>query len=198
MQGDTAVLTHLNVVLKNEMTAINQYFLHARMLEHWGVVKLGAVEYGESADEMKHADLLIKRILFLGGVPRLELGHLLVGKTGPEVLECDLKLEQQAMPQLREAIPYCEKVRDFVTRDLFSQILEGEEEHVDFIETQLELIEKMGVENYIQLQSQPAGKEYLGARPPLGAPLGGGGQGDDKGAELLCTGTRRPVTSREK
>ena len=159
MQGDTTVLTHLNVVLKNEMTAINQYFLHARMLEHWGVVKLGAVEYGESVDEMKHADLLIKRILFLGGVPRLELDKLLVGKTVPEVLECDLKLEQQAMPQLREAIPYCEKVRDFVTRDLFSQILEGEEEHVDFLETQLELIEKIGVENYIQLQSQTAGKE---------------------------------------
>ena len=159
MQGDTTVLTHLNVVLKNEMTAINQYFLHARMLEHWGVVKLGAVEYGESVDEMKHADLLIKRILFLGGVPRLELDKLLVGKTVQDVLECDLKLEQQAMPQLREAIPHCEKVRDFVTRDLFSQILEGEEEHVDFLETQLELIEKIGVENYIQLQSQPAGKE---------------------------------------
>ncbi len=159
MQGDTTVLTHLNTVLKNEMTAINQYFLHARMLEHWGVAKLGAYEYGESIDEMKHADLLIKRILFLDGVPRLEIDKLLVGKNVPDVLERDLKLEQQAMPQLREAIPYCEKVRDFVTRDLFSQILEGEEEHVDFIETQLELIEKIGVENYIQLQSQPAGKE---------------------------------------
>ena len=159
MQGDTTVLSHLNAVLKNEMTAINQYFLHARMLEHWGVVKLGAFEYGESVDEMKHADMLIKRILFLGGVPRLELDKLLVGKTVPELLECDLKLEQQAMPELREAIPYCEKVRDFVTRDLFSQILESEEEHVDFLETQLELIEKIGVENYIQLQSQTAGKE---------------------------------------
>lgn len=159
MQGDTTVLSHLNAVLKNEMTAINQYFLHARMLEHWGVVKLGAFEYGESVDEMKHADMLIKRILFLGGVPRLELDKLLVGKTVPDVLECDLKLEQQAMPELREAIPYCEKVRDFVTRDLFSQILESEEEHVDFLETQLELIEKIGVENYIQLQSQTAGKE---------------------------------------
>jgi bacterioferritin len=159
MQGDATVLTHLNVVLKNEMTAINQYFLHSRMLEHWGVVQLGVVEYGESVDEMKHADMLIKRILFLGGLPRLELDKLLVGKTVPEVLECDLKLEQQAMPQLREAIPYCEKVHDFVTRDLFSQILEGEEEHVDFLETQLELIEKIGVENYIQLQSQTVGKE---------------------------------------
>ena len=159
MQGDATVLTHLTAVLKNEMTAINQYFLHARMLEHWGVAKLGAYEYGESIDEMKHADLLIKRILFLGGVPRLEIDKLLVGKNVPDLLERDLKLEQQAMPQLREAIPYCEKVRDFVTRDLFSQILEGEEEHVDFIETQLELIEKIGVENFIQLQSQPAGKE---------------------------------------
>ena len=159
MRGDATVITHLNAVLKNEMTAINQYFLHARMLAHWGVVKLGAFEYGESIDEMKHADMLIKRILFLGGLPRLELDKLLIGKTVPEVLECDLNLEQQAMPQLREAIPYCEKMRDFVTRDLFSQILVNEEEHVDFLETQLELMEKIGVENYIQLQSEPAGKE---------------------------------------
>jgi len=159
MQGDATVITHLNAVLKNEMTAINQYFLHARMLEHWGVAKLGAYEYGESIDEMKHADMLIKRILFLGGVPRLELDKLLIGQTVPEVLECDLRLEQQAIPQLREAIPYCERVRDFVTRDLFSEILVSEEEHVDFIETQLELIERVGVQNYIQLQSQPADKE---------------------------------------
>jgi len=159
MQGDATVLTHLNAVLKNEMTALNQYFLHARILEHWGVVKLGAYEYDESIDEMKHADMLIRRILFLGGAPRLELEKLLVGETVPEVLECDLRLEQQAIPQLREAIPYCERVRDFVTRDLFSQILVSEEEHVDFIETQLELIGKIGVENYIQLQSGPAGKE---------------------------------------
>ena len=159
MRGDATVITHLNAVLKDEMTAINQYFLHARMLAHWGVVKLGAFEYGESIDEMKHADMLIKRILFLGGLPRLELDKLLIGKTVPEVLECDLNLEQQAMPQLREAIPYCEKMRDFVTRDLFSQILVNEEEHVDFLETQLELMEKIGVENYIQLQSEPAGKE---------------------------------------
>ena len=159
MQGDATVLTHLNAVLKNEMTALNQYFLHARILEHWGVVKLGAYEYDESIDEMKHADMLIRRILFLGGAPRLELEKLLVGETVPEVLECHLRLEQQAIPQLREAIPYCERVRDFVTRDLFSQILVSEEEHVDFIETQLELIGKIGVENYIQLQSGPAGKE---------------------------------------
>src|ERR1700751_3512359 len=136
MQGDATVIMHLNGVLKNEMTAINQYFLHARMLEHWGVVKLGAHEYDESIDEMKNADMLDK---------------LLIGNTVQEVLECDLRLEQLAMPQLREAIPYCERVRDFVTRDLFSEILEGEEEHVDFLETQLELIEKLGVENYIKL-----------------------------------------------
>jgi bacterioferritin len=128
MQGDATVIIHLNAVLKNEMTAVNQYFLHARTLEHWGVVKLGAYEYGESVDEMKHADMLIKRILFLDGVPRLEFDKLLIGGTVPEVLECDLRLEQQAMPQLREAIPYCERVRDFVTRDLFSQILVSEEE----------------------------------------------------------------------
>jgi bacterioferritin len=157
MQGDATVLMHLNAVLKNEMTALNQYFLHARMLEHWGVVKLGAHEYDESIDEMKHADMLIKRILFLGGEPRLELDKLLIGQTVQEVLDCDLRLEQLAMPQLREAIPYCESMRDFVTRDLFSEILESEEEHVDFIETQLEMIIKIGVENYIQMQSEPAG-----------------------------------------
>ncbi len=157
MQGDATVLMHLNAVLKNEMTALNQYFLHARMLEHWGVAKFGAYEYGESIDEMKHADMLIKRILFLGGEPRLELDKLVIGNTVPEVLECDLRLEQMAIPQLRDAIPYCERVRDFVTRDLFSEILVSEEEHVDFIETQLELMIKIGAENYIQLQSQPAG-----------------------------------------
>jgi len=157
MQGDATVLMHLNAVLKNEMTALNQYFLHARMLEHWGVAKLGAYEYEESIDEMKHADMLIKRLLFLGGEPRLELDKLLIGNTVQEVLECDLRLEQLAIPQLREAIPYCERVRDFVTRDLFSEILVSEEEHVDFIETQLELMIKIGAENYIQLQSQPAG-----------------------------------------
>ena len=156
MQGDATVIQHLNAVLRNEMTAVNQYFLHARMLEHWGAVKLGAHEYDESIDEMKHADLLIKRLLFLGGEPRLEFDKLLIGNSVPEVLECDLRLEQLAMPQLREAIPYCEGVRDFVTRDLFSEILKGEEEHVDFLETQLELIGKIGRENYIQLQAEPS------------------------------------------
>jgi bacterioferritin len=126
------------------------------MLRHWGVTKLGAYEYSESIDEMKHADRLIERILFLDGLPNLQdLDKLLIGESVREVLECDLRLEQQALPALREGIVYCESVRDFVTRDLFSDILEGEEHHVDFIETQLELIPKIGLENYIQLQSAP-------------------------------------------
>jgi bacterioferritin len=154
MQGDATVKQHLNAVLKNELTAINQYFLHARILRHWGVTKLGAYEYSESIDEMKHADRLIERILFLDGLPNLQdLDKLLIGETVREILECDLRLEQNAMPALRDGIAYCEGVRDFVTRDLFSDILKAEEDHVDFIETQLDLIPKIGIENYIQLQS---------------------------------------------
>jgi bacterioferritin len=145
MQGDRTVIQHLNGVLKNELTAINQYFLHARMLRHWGVTKLGDHEYKESVDEMKHADRLIDRILYLN--------KLLIGETVAELLDCDLKLEQAAMPLLRDAIAYCETVKDYVSRELFEGILQGEEEHVDFLETQIGLIDRVGIENYIQLQS---------------------------------------------
>lgn len=158
MRGDATVLQHLNAVLKNELTAINQYFLHARMLRHWGVTKLGQYEYDESLDEMKHADKLIGRILFLDGLPNLQdLDRLLIGERVQEVLECDLQLEQKAMPALRDAILHCERVHDFVSRDLFSEILDAEEQHVDFIETQLDLVRKIGIENYTQLQSGSAG-----------------------------------------
>jgi bacterioferritin len=157
MQGDPTVIAHLNAALKNELTAINQYFLHARMLRHWGVTKLGKKEYEESIDEMKHADKLVDRILFLGGLPNLQdLGKLLIGEDVTEILECDLKLEQQAMPELRDAIAYCETVRDYISRELLEDILESEEEHVDFLETQFDMIKRMGLENFIQLQSHSA------------------------------------------
>jgi bacterioferritin len=157
MRGDPTVIQQLNAVLRNELTAINQYFLHARMLRHWGVSKLGDHEYRDSLDEMKYDDQLIDRILFLGGLPNVQdLDKLLIGENVREILDCDLRLEQTGIARLREAIGHCEKVRDYVSRDLFADILEGEEGQVDFIETQLELIDRIGPENYIQLQSGSA------------------------------------------
>jgi bacterioferritin len=145
--------THLNRALRNELTAINQYFLHAKMLEDWGLTRLAAHEREESIDEMKHADDLMERILFLEGLPNLQdIGKLYVGQNAREILECDLKLEMEAVPDLRESIEYSERTGDFVSRDLFSAILASEEEHIDWIETQLELIEKVGLENYLQAQ----------------------------------------------
>ncbi len=150
---DTDVIDFLNQVLKNELTAINQYFLHAKMFEDWGMKRLAELEKAESIDEMKHADVLMERILFLEGLPWMQdLGKLYIGQQVPEMLECDLKLEMEALPVLREAIAHCEKAGDFVSRQLFREILSSEEEHVDWIETQLDLIGKTGVENYIQSQ----------------------------------------------
>ena len=155
MKGDSKVIDYLNEVLKNELTAINQYFLHYRMLDHWGIEKLAKFEYEESIDEMKHADKVAERILFLDGLPNFQLlGRLKIGETVEEVLKADLELEYEALPVLKDAIAHCETVRDYVSRDLFQLIHESEEEHVDTLETQFEMIERMGIQNYIQLQSK--------------------------------------------
>lgn len=155
MKGDAKVIELLNRVLKNELTAINQYFLHSRMLKDWGFERLGDKEYEESIDEMKHADQIIERVLFLEGLPNLQdLGKLRIGEDVPEILQCDLDLEMVAIPDLREGISYAEANGDFISRALFQEILDSEEEHVDWLETQLGLIERVGVQNYLQSQSE--------------------------------------------
>jgi bacterioferritin len=156
MKGDQRVIDYLNEVLKNELTAINQYWLHYRMLDHWGVKRLADFERHESIDEMKHADMVSERILFLDGLPNFQLlGRLRIGETVEEILKADLDLEYEAVAVLKDAIEHSEKVRDYVSRDLFRQILDSEEEHIDTLETQFEMIERMGIQNYVQLNSKP-------------------------------------------
>lgn len=158
LPGDSDVIRLLNAALKNELTAINQYFLHSRMLSDWGVSILAKKEYEESIDEMKHADRLIARILFLGGLPNLQdLGKLRIGENVREVLSCDLGLELDALATLKDGVARSEAVADYVSRELFKAILESEEEHIDFLQTQMRLIEQIGIENYIQLQTRPHG-----------------------------------------
>ncbi|PPQ30780.1 bacterioferritin [Rhodopila globiformis] len=163
MLRDQKVIEHLNTQLTNELTAINQYFLHARTLEHWGVAKLGKQEYEESIDEMKHADSLIQRILFLDGLPNVQrLDQIAIGQTVEEILQADLRLEEKALGDLREAIAYCESVRDFVSRDLFLHILDSEEAHIDFLERQFDLIKQIGIERYILLNAASAPEQPPG------------------------------------
>ncbi|MBC2667040.1 bacterioferritin [Novosphingobium flavum] len=155
MQGDLGVIDFLNKALLNELTAINQYWLHYRMLHHWGLEKLAEFERHESIDEMKHADRLAERILFLDGLPNFQaIGRLKIGETVEEVIKADLALEHEAVPLLKEAIAHCEAVRDYVSRDLFADILASEEHHIDTLETELEKIERMGIQNYVQLNSE--------------------------------------------
>ena len=157
MKGDEQVIQLLNETLKNELTAINQYWLHYRVLNHWGVTRLAEYERHESIDEMKHADVLAERILFLDGLPNFQaINKLKVGETVEEILKADLALEYEALPLLKDAIQHCESVRDYVSREIFERILESEEEHVDFLETQFDMIARMGLQNYVQLQSKPA------------------------------------------
>jgi bacterioferritin len=159
MRSDPKIVEILNNILTNELTTINQYFLHARMLDHWGVTRFGKYEYKESIDEMRHSDWLIQRILFLDGLPNVQrLNPVLIGQTPEEILRSDLTQEERALTDLREGIAYCESVRDYASRDLLAKILEAEEEHVDFIERQFDLIGKIGVQNWIQLNSGHAGE----------------------------------------
>ena len=153
MKGDKEVIRHLNVVLTNELTAINQYFLHSKMFKHWGYEKLGAKEYEESIDEMKHADMIIERILFLDGMPNVQEMHkIMIGEEPIESLKCDFQVEVKAIPDLKVAIQHCEKVADFVSRDMFRQILASEEEHYDWLDTQLGLVKTLGKQNWLQSQ----------------------------------------------